>query len=240
MGIQTFLIVCPLVFLAGFVDAIAGGGGLISLPAYMFAGVPVHNAIATNKLSSCTGTVVSTWRLIKNKRVCALAGSVIGANLALIISDEILKTVLVVLLPIVAFCVLRDKNLEVIVPEGMTRRKQYIIAAACSLGIGIYDGFYGPGTGTFLLLAFTKLAKMDLEKSTGNVKAVNLASNISALITFILAGKILWTLGLAASCFSIAGHYTGAGMVMHNGVKIIKPIILVVLVLLLIKVISGM
>ena len=233
MGIQTFLIVCPLVFLAGFVDAIAGGGGLISLPAYMFAGVPVHNAIATNKLSSCTGTVVSTWRLIKNKRVdwfvpgtvvCALAGSVIGANLALIISDEILKTVLVVLLPIVAFCVLRDKNLEVIVPEGMTRRKQYIIAAACSLGIGI----------------FTKLAKMDLEKSTGNVKAVNLASNISALITFILAGKILWTLGLAASCFSIAGHYTGAGMVMHNGVKIIKPIILVVLVLLLIKVISGM
>lgn len=221
-----------------------------SLPAYMFAGVPVHNAIATNKLSSCTGTVVSTWRLIKNKRVdwyfvpgtvvCALAGSVIGANLALIISDEILKTVLVVLLPIVAFCVLRDKNLEVIVPEGMTRRKQYIIAAACSLGIGIYDGFYGPGTGTFLLLAFTKLAKMDLEKSTGNVKAVNLASNISALITFILAGKILWTLGLAASCFSIAGHYTGAGMVMHNGVKIIKPIILVVLVLLLIKVISGM
>ncbi len=221
------MIVCPLVFLAGFVDAIAGGGGLISLPAYMFAGVPVHNAIATNKLSSCTGTVVSTWRLIKNKRVdwyfvpgtvvCALAGSVIGANLALIISDEILKTVLVVLLPIVAFCVLRDKNLEVIVPEGMTRRKQYIIAAACSLGIGIYDGFYGPGTGTFLLLAFTKLAKMDLEKSTGNVKAVNLASNISALITFILAGKILWALGLAASCFSIAGHYTGAGMVMHNG-----------------------
>lgn len=155
------MIVCPLVFLAGFVDAIAGGGGLISLPAYMFAGVPVHNAIATNKLSSCTGTVVSTWRLIKNKRVdwyfvpgtvvCALAGSVIGANLALIISDEILKTVLVVLLPIVAFCVLRDKNLEVIIPEGMTRRKQYIIAAACSLGIGIYDGFYGPGTGTFLI-----------------------------------------------------------------------------------------
>ncbi len=127
-----------------------------------------------------------------------------------------------------------------IVPEGMTRRKRYyLIPPTCSLGIGIYDGFYGPGTGTFLLLAFTKLAKMDLEKSTGNVKAVNLASNISALITFILAGKILWTLG-SSLMFSIAGHYTGAGMVMHNGVKIIKPIILVVLVLLLIKVISGM
>ena len=113
MGI--YLIVCPLVFLAGFVDSIAGGGGLISLPAYMFAGIPVHNAIATNKLSSSTGTVVSTARLIKNKKVDwgfvpgtvigALIGSVAGANLALIISDHILKMVLVVILPIVAFCV---------------------------------------------------------------------------------------------------------------------------------------
>ena len=241
MGI--YLIVCPLVFLAGFVDSIAGGGGLISLPAYMFAGIPVHNAIATNKLSSSTGTVVSTARLIKNKKVDwgfvpgtvigALIGSVAGANLALIISDHILKMVLVVILPIVAFCVLRE------VPVGMTKNKQYLIAIVCSLVIGCYDGFYGPGTGTFLLLVFTKLAKIPLEKATGNVKIVNLSSNISALITFILAGKILWGLGLAASCFSIAGHYVGAGMVVNNGVKVIKPIILIVLVLLLVKVVSG-
>lgn len=151
MGI--YLIVCPLVFLAGFVDSIAGGGGLISLPAYMFAGIPVHNAIATNKLSSSTGTVVSTARLIKNKKVDwgfvpgtvigALIGSVAGANLALIISDHILKMVLVVILPIVAFCVLRDKNMDVEVPVGMTKNKQYLIAIVCSLVIGCYDGFYG-------------------------------------------------------------------------------------------------
>nr|WP_296961440.1 TSUP family transporter [uncultured Mediterraneibacter sp.] len=246
----TFLIVCPLVFLAGFVDAIAGGGGLISLPAYMFAGIPVHNAIATNKLSSATGTFVSTFRLVKNKHVdwglvpgtviCALFGSVIGANLALVISDKVLKTVLVLVLPVVAVCVLRDKDFETVIPEGFTRKKQYLIMAVCSLGIGIYDGFYGPGTGTFLLLVFTKLGKLNMEKATGNVKVVNLSSNISALVTFILAGKILWGLGLAASCFSIAGHYVGAGMVVNNGVKIIKPIILVVLVLLLIKVVMGL
>lgn len=246
----TFLIVCPLVFLAGFVDAIAGGGGLISLPAYMFAGIPVHNAIATNKLSSVTGTFVSTFRLVKNKHVdwglvpgtviCALFGSVIGANLALVISDRVLKTVLVFVLPVVAVCVLRDKDFETVIPEGFTRKKQYLIMAVCSLGIGIYDGFYGPGTGTFLLLVFTKLGKLNMEKATGNVKVVNLSSNISALVTFILAGKILWGLGLAASCFSIAGHYVGAGMVVNNGVKIIKPIILVVLVLLLIKVVMGL
>ena len=244
----TFLIVCPLVFLAGFVDAIAGGGGLISLPAYMFAGIPVHNAIATNKLSSATGTFVSTFRLVKNKHVdwglvpgtviCALFGSVIGANLALVISDKVLKTVLVFVLPVVAVCVLRDKDFETVIPEGFTRKKQYLIMAVCSLGIGIYDGFYGPGTGTFLLLVFTKLGKLNMEKATGNVKVVNLSSNISALVTFILAGKILWGLGLAASCFSIAGHYVG--MVVNNGVKIIKPIILVVLLLLLIKVVMGL
>lgn len=90
-----------------------------------------------------------------------------------------------------------------------------------------------------MLLVFTKFAKIPLEKATGNVKIVNLSSNISALITFILAGKILWGLGLAASCFSIAGHYVGAGMVVNNGVKVIKPIILIVLVLLLVKVVSG-
>lgn len=246
----TFLIVCPLVFLAGFVDAIAGGGGLISLPAYMFAGIPVHNAIATNKLSSATGTFVSTFRLVKNKHVdwglvpgtviCALFGSVIGANLALVISDRVLKTVLVFVLPVVAVCVLRDKDFETVIPEEFTRKKQYLIMAVCSLGIGIYDGFYGPGTGTFLLLVFTKLGKQNMEKATGNVKVVNLSSNISALVTFILAGKILLGLGLAASCFSIAGHYVGAGMVVNNGVKIIKPIILVVLVLLLIKVVMGL
>lgn len=246
----TFLIVCPLVFLAGFVDAIAGGGGLISLPAYMFAGIPVHNAIATNKLSSATGTFVSTFRLVKNKHVdwglvpgtviCALFGSVIGANLALVISDRVLKTVLVFVLPVVAVCVLRDKDFETVIPEEFTRKKQYLIMAVCSLGIGIYDGFYGPGTGTFLLLVFTKLGKLNMEKATGNVKVVNLSSNISALVTFILAGKILLGLGLAASCFSIAGHYVGAGMVVNNGVKIIKPIILVVLVLLLIKVVMGL
>ena len=240
---EQFLIVCPLVFLAGFVDAIAGGGGLISLPAYMFVGIPVHNAIATNKLSSATGTAVSTWHLVKSRCVgtvaCAFVGSIAGANLALIISDKVLKTVLVFVLPVVAFCVLRDKDLKPVIPEGFTRKKQYLIMAACSFVIGIYDGFYGPGTGTFLLLTFTKLGKLDMEKATGNVKVVNLTSNISALITFILAGKILWVLGLSASIFSIAGHYLGAHMVVKNGVKVIKPIILLVLVLLMIKIILG-
>ncbi len=249
MSFHTFIILCPLIFLAGFVDSIAGGGGLISLPAYIFTGIPIHNAIATNKLSSSTGTCVSTWQLVKNKRVvawlipgtviCTLIGAFCGANLALVMSDWILKKVLIVLLPIVAFCVLKDKDTTVTIPEGFTRKKQYILCGICSFVIGIYDGFYGPGTGTFLLLAFTKLGKIDMVKATGNVKIVNLTSNLTALVTFIFAGKILWSVGIVTSLFCIAGHYLGAHMVMKNGTKIIRPVILLVLALLLIKIIFG-
>ena len=249
LTVQTFLIVCPLVFLAGFVDAIAGGGGLISLPAYLLAGVPMHNAIATNKLSSATGTAISTARLCKNKFVdwgvalpcisMALAGSFAGAHLALMASDKILRGMLIPVLPVVAFYVLKKKDLDDTGNIRISRKKQWLLCAVCSLAVGCYDGFYGPGTGTFLLLTFTKLGKLNIEKATGNVKVVNLTSNISALITFILAGKILWVLGLSASIFSIAGHYLGAHMVVKNGVKVIKPIILLVLVLLMIKIILG-
>ena len=123
LTIQAFLIVCPLVFLASFIDAIAGGGGLISLPAYLLAGLPMHNAIATNKLSSATGTVFSTIRLCKNKFVdwglvlpcvsMAMMGSVIGANVALRVSDRVLRWTLIVVLPVVAFYVLKKNELVV-------------------------------------------------------------------------------------------------------------------------------
>ena len=113
------------------------------------------------------------------------------------------------------------------------------ICAVCSLAVGCYDGFYGPGTGTFLLLLFTGLGKMSVAKASGTMKVTNLSSNVAALVVFLLSGKIVIMLGIAASVFSIAGHYTGAGMVMKNGSRIIRPIILIVLALLFIKIISG-
>lgn len=250
LSFLTYVIVCPMVFLASFVDAIAGGGGLISLPAYLLAGIPIHNAIATNKLSSATGTAISTARLVRHKYAdmrlaptsiaAALIGSFIGANVALHTSDRVLKIVLIVILPVVAFYVLKKKDLEPNNAACVSRREQKIIVTAASFVIGVYDGFYGPGTGTFLLLIFTGMAKLDVRTASGNMKLVNLSSNVAALATFIFAGKIVWGLGLAASAFSIAGHYMGSGMVMKNGTKIVKPIIIAVLILLFFKVITGM
>ena len=245
LTIQTFLIVCPLVFLAGLVDSIAGGGGLISLPAYLLAGVPMHNAIATNKLSSATGTAISTARLCKNKFVdwgvalqcisMALVGSFACAHIALLASDKILKWMLIPVLPIVAFYVMKKKNLDDNSNVEISRKKQWILCAVCSLAVGCYDGFYGPGTGTFLLILYTGVAK-----ASGTMNLANLSSNIMALVVFLFSGKIVIYLGLAASVFSIAGHYVGSGMVMKNGNKIVRPIILIVLVLLFIKIITGM
>ncbi len=245
----TFIIVCLAVFLASFVDSIAGGGGLISLPVYLMSGLPVHNAIATNKLSSTTGTAFSTARLVKNRFadlqlavpsiLAALIGSIIGANIALHTSDRVLQIILVVLLPVIAAYVLMKKNLEPEEPFSVPRKRMLAIVVLSSFIIGMYDGFYGPGTGTFLILAFTGLAKMDLKTASGNTKLVNLSSNVAALVTFILAGKVIWTLGIAASMFSIAGHWIGSGFVMKDGTKIVRPIIIVVLILLFLKIISD-
>lgn len=250
LTIQTFLIVCPMVFLASFVDAIAGGGGLISLPAYLLAGLPVHQAIATNKLSSATGTVISTTRLCKNRFVdwglavpavsMALVGSTIGANVALVASDRILKLVLLPLLLVVAFYVLKKKDLDDGTQVQLPRKKQWMFCAACSFAVGCYDGFYGPGTGTFLLLLYTGVVKMKVAKASGTMKLANLSSNVAAVVVFLLGGKVVLPLGLAASVFSIAGHYAGSGMVMKNGSRIVRPIILVVLALLFLKILTGM
>jgi len=112
-----------------------------------------------------------------------------------------------------------------------------LIVWSAALIIGAYDGFYGPGTGTFLLLVFCRVAGMDVRTASGNVKLVNFASNIGAVVTSLIAGKVLVLIGMIAAVFSIAGHYLGAGLTIKNGTKIVRPVILTVLGLLAVKVI---
>ncbi len=245
----TFAIVCPLVFLAGFVDSIAGGGGLISLPAYLLAGLAPHHAIATNKLSSFMGVSLSTGRFLKNKMIdlklalpsmaLAVIGSAVGARLILLVSEAAVRYLLLFALPPIAFFMLRKKDLDAHAQSAPDRKKQYLIVLTASLLIGAYDGFYGPGTGTFLLIVYSQLAKMPVRTAAGNVKAVNFASNLGSLIVFILNGQTVYILGLAAGVFSVLGNYAGSGMVLKNGSKVVRPVIVVVLALLFIKLIGG-
>ncbi len=245
----TYLIVCPLVFLAGLVDSIGGGGGLISLPAYLLAGLPAHAAIATNKMGSFIGTTASTARFIKNGfvqfryalpcLVFSLIGSVLGANLSLKISADVLRNIMIVVLPIVAILVLFSRKKEVSEERVELTTRMYVIGMIAAFIIGIYDGVYGPGTGTFLILAFTALAKTDLQTATGTTKVLNLTSNGAALATFLLHGQVLFPLGIVAGIFCMAGHYIGAGFVTRGGAKVVRPIILVVLSMLFVKIIIG-
>lgn len=220
----------------------------MSLPAYLIAGVPVHSAIATNKLSSCIGTFFSTYRFWKNGCIdvlfilpavaASLAGSAVGARLVLLVDDAVMKWALLAVLPLVAFYVLKKKSIDAgRVP--LPRRRAMLLATAIGLAVGTYDGFYGPGTGTFLIILFTSVCRMDVRTAAGNAKMVNLASNVAGATVFLASGVMLVKLGLVAAVFSIAGHYTGAGLAIRQGSRIVRPIILVVLALLFIRLLSS-
>ena len=240
-----FLIVCPLALVAGFVDAIAGGGGLISLPAYFFAGLPPHAAIATNKLSSTLGTLVATVRyalfgyMVKRFVVagvaCGLVGSAIGANLALLADATVL-----VALPPVAFLVFRSKNLDRFAEHPLPPRRALAATALIALAVGVYDGFYGPGTGTILMLLLAAMAHQDVRTAAGTTKAINLATNVAALAVFLVNGAVLIPLGLAAAAFNIAGNWLGSTFFDKKGALILRPIMLVVIVLFAIRLVTDL
>ncbi len=246
--LKQFLIVCPLVFLAGFVDAIGGGGGLISLPAYLIAGLPAHRAIATNKLSATCGTALAAfrfarrgyirWRLALPCMAAALVGAWCGAHLSLAVDSAVLTKVLYVVLPVSALLVLRKDTFREQPEPAAPDRRTVLIAAAASLIIGVYDGFYGPGTGTFLILAFSLLAHMDVRMANGQCKAINLTTNVTSLIVFLRSGQTVIALGLAAAACNMLGGWLGAGTAIRAGARITRPIILLVLALLALKVLG--
>ena len=243
-------LICGGVFTAALVDAIGGGGGLISLPVYLMAGLPYHFALGTNKMSSCIGTAASTYRYVKSgfvnwplaigAVVLALAGAYVGTSLQLRIDERYLQYTLLVVLPIVAAVMLLRKKQLPEVQGDIPAVRQRLIAWGASLVLGVYDGFYGPGTGTFLLLIYCYLAKMDVRTASGNMKVANLASNVGSLVTALFAGTVVVPLGLLAAVFSVTGHYLGAGLNLKNGSKIVRPVIFVVLGLLVVKVVMDM
>ncbi|MBQ7825304.1 MAG: TSUP family transporter [Clostridia bacterium] len=246
-----FLIVCPLVGIAGFVDSIAGGGGLISLPAYLISGLPVHTCIATNKLSSSMGTTVATakyalsgyidWHLGVFCAAASLIGASLGANIALLISESMFRILMLIILPLTALYVLRKKDLF----SGENRRQlsfwhSVALSSVIAFGLGLYDGFYGPGTGTFLILLLTRFAHMDLHRANGITKVINLSSNIASLAVYLINGQVLMLLGLCAGLFSILGNYLGSRCFTKKGAAIARPIILLVLCVFFVRTVLEM
>ena len=244
----TLLIVCPLVFLAGFVDSVAGGGGVISIPAYMLAGLNAHLTAGTNKLVASFGTATAAFNYLKSGKVVlkpalasalgALAGAAAGASLALHIAEETLKLILLGALVLVAIFLSLNRSFgNEERSEPVSGKKQILIALGVGLGIGCYDGLIGPGTGTFLILAFSGWLGQDLLTASGCAKISNLASNLASVAVYVAGGKVLYAVAFPAMVFCAAGNYAGSKFAIRGGSRNIRKVMYGVLALLFVKVI---
>lgn len=232
--------------MAGFIDAIAGGGGLITLPAYLLTGMPAHNAYAVNKFAAVTGTTIASVNYFKNGAmdikaaiVAAIGsgvGSAVAAQIVMILTDSILRYMVLIAIPIVAVIVFTYKGDGDInrAPKKMSVKKA-VMAFLIGTLVGAYDGLIGPGTGTFAIIAFAKIMKYDLLTAGGNAKVVNFASNIAAMITFMINGLVIFKVAIPCAIATIIGSQVGSHMALNKGAKFIKPMMMVVVVLMLLK-----
>lgn len=242
-------IIFPLVFLAGFVDAIAGGGGIISVTSYFAIGLPSHLALGTNKFSSTLGTAVSTGQFIRKghirwdaaivSAIAALVASAIGARVVLLIDARIVSYLVIGIVPFIALFLILKKDMGT-VEKDLPTHKVLLYSALVSLVVGAYDGFFGPGTGTFLIMGFTQIVGMSLLTACGNAKVINLASNVAALVTFIASGNVYYALAVPCAACGILGNYLGARLAMKRGARIVRPMMMVVVGLLLVKILFDL
>lgn len=246
ISIPALVFVCFMVGLAGFVDAVAGGGGIISIPAYMLAGIPAHYALGCNKFSGSCGTTLSVIKFWRNgaldikialiAAVTSFLGSALGTRIALLLSDQTIKTLLIFILPAAAVIMSLKRDFgEENLSGGLSEGCKIVFAMIIGFFIGGYDGLFGPGTGTFAIIAFSLIMKFDLKTASGNAKILNLASNYAALITFATAGSIIYKIAVPAAICGIIGNYFGAHCAISKGAKFIKPMMVVILAMLLIK-----
>ena len=229
-------------FAAGFIDSIAGGGGLLMSPAYLLAGIPPTLALATNKLVSTMGTSVATANFYRKGKISlkvvaygallTWVGAALGSKCLLLVPQDMVAKVVMILLPVAAVAVLYPKkSLKSL--DALRKRDYGIIIPLIGLVIGFYDGFFGPGSGSFLVIAFHVLLGMSLIASSANAKAFNLVSNVGALIVFMVNGKILYMLGIPLALGSMAGNFAGSHLAMKKGDGLVRLVLILALVGLL-------
>lgn len=229
-------------FIASFIDSTVGGGGLISTPALLGLGLPVPYALGTNKLAASTGaltSVISFWRAGKINKKMALSlmplsfiGSALGAYVVYLLPEALMKNIIVVLLVAVAIYTYRRKDWGDNSTVGKLSVGALIAAAVMAFGIGFYDGFFGPGTGSFLIFGFLFLG-FDFVTAAGNAKALNFASGIGALLSFAMSGTVLYTHGAIMAVGMIAGAIFGSRMAIKKGASYVRPLYLFVTTLLI-------
>lgn len=239
------IFLCFAGFIAATVDAIAGGGGLINLPAILATGVPTHFALGTNKFSSSFGAVTSAYTFMRSGKVhiplmkytapCTLIGSAIGVYTALKIDQGFLRIIILVLTFATAiYTVLKKDFGSENKFKGLTNQN-IIQGCIFAFSLGFYDGFFGPGTGSFLIFLFIKVYGFDFTMAAGNSKVLNFVSNITSLVMFAINGKIFYMLGIPIGIAMIIGARVGSNIAIKKGAKVIKPIFVAIALVLTLK-----
>lgn len=233
ISVQLLLVLFLVAMLAGFIDAIAGGGGLITIPALLATGLPPALALGTNKLQACGGSFSASLYFLRKRAVnlrqifwlilCTFLGSVIGTILIQLLDPSLLKNILPLLIMLIGGYFLLSPKLG---EEDRQQRISYpVFALTAGLGIGFYDGFFGPGTGSFFSLAFIALLGFNLTKATAHAKVLNFTSNIASLCFFLLGGQVLWSVGAVMLVGQFIGANLGAKMVLTRGKALIRPMV---------------
>lgn len=245
LGTEVYVILFFVAMIAGFIDSIAGGGGLIGLPALLSVGLPPAQALATNKLQSIGGSFSASLYFIRQKAVdlkgqrwtilLTFIGAMIGAILIQHIQADILRAVLPVLVIAIGLYFLFSPKVGEL--ERQQRLTVWPFAFCIGFCIGFYDGFFGPGAGSFFALGYVTLQGFTLTRATAHAKVLNFTSNMASLLFFILGGKVIWSIGLVMLCGQVIGARTGARMVLSKGQKLIRPMLIAVSFIMSIKLI---
>ncbi len=232
------LFLCAVSLVAGAIDAIGGGGGLLTVPALLGVGLPPHLAIATNKGQSTFGSLAALVRfahggLVDPRRAIVsfplgVAGSLAGAALALALPASTLRPVVVALLAFAALFVGLRRGPPARLEDAPRRRGALAIAGAIALAIGAYDGFFGPGTGTFLILAFVAFLGDGLAHASAAAKVVNFGSNLAALALFAARGAVVWRVALPMAACQLAGGWIGAHVAVRRGDAVVRRVVVAV------------
>lgn len=245
ISIVKLILLCAAGFTAAAVDAIAGGGGLISLPSILAAGVPPHFALGTNKIASTFGACTSAYTFTRLGKVfiplirftvpCTFVGSVVGVLTALKIGQGFLKIIILVLVFATAVYTIVKKDFGNEDKFTGLTRKNILQGCIFAFSLGFYDGFFGPGTGSFLIFLFIKIYGFDFTIAAGNSKVLNFVSNITSLAMFAVNGKIYYMVGIPMALVMIAGARVGSKIAIKNGAKVIKPIFVTIAAVLTLK-----
>ena len=248
--LTTIVLLCIAGFLASFVDSIAGGGGLISVPAFMLAGLPPHMVLGTNKFSATAGSFTSSLQFIKSGKSnfkllkylipFTLLGSMLGVKAVLHVDQKFLNTLVLILIMFIGIYTLFSKSLGLDDKfKGLTKRN-VLCGIILALSLGFYDGFFGPGTGSFLVFGFIRIFGFNFVTSSANARILNFVSNVTALILFALSGKINYMIGLPVAVSMIIGAKVGTSVALNKGSKFIKPIFVTMSLAVAIKMLLGL